>query len=186
MSVAMDHTGPWTVADVLALPEDRTVRHELLGESLLVSPAPGSSHQRASFHLHTLLRTAAITAGAPVDILEAVNVVMPSGLAVPDVIVCDSAVTESDGARMDAEAVLLAVEVVTPGSRAMDQVKPFLYAEAGIPHFWRLELAPAPMLVVHELEDGSYTERLTALAGTTTHLKAPFPLDVDPAVLTQK
>ncbi|MCX5115077.1 hypothetical protein OOK13_42885 [Streptomyces sp. NBC_00378] len=27
MSVATDHTGPWTVADVLALPEDRSVRY---------------------------------------------------------------------------------------------------------------------------------------------------------------
>lgn len=41
MSVAaIDHTGPWTVADVLALPEDRSHRYELLGESLIVSPPP--------------------------------------------------------------------------------------------------------------------------------------------------
>lgn len=29
MSLATDHIGPWTVADVLALPEDRSVRYEL-------------------------------------------------------------------------------------------------------------------------------------------------------------
>ncbi|MEE1930992.1 hypothetical protein V1J52_22905 [Streptomyces sp. TRM 70351] len=46
MGVAIDHTGPWTVADVLALPEDRTIRYELLGASLLMSPAPGIRHQR--------------------------------------------------------------------------------------------------------------------------------------------
>ncbi|MFE3772154.1 hypothetical protein [Streptomyces sp. CB02959] len=41
MSVAsFTHQGPWSVEDVLALPEDRTVRYELLGESLVVSPAP--------------------------------------------------------------------------------------------------------------------------------------------------
>lgn len=45
-------TGPWTVADVLALPEDRTTRYELLRESLVMSPAPGVRHQRASFRLH--------------------------------------------------------------------------------------------------------------------------------------
>lgn len=63
MSVATDHTGPWTVADVLALPEDRSVRYELLGESLMMSPAPGLRHQRASFRLHVALDAAARAAG---------------------------------------------------------------------------------------------------------------------------
>ncbi|EST22107.1 hypothetical protein N566_26815 [Streptomycetaceae bacterium MP113-05] len=34
MSGAIDHIRPWTVADVLALSEDRTVRYELLGEGV--------------------------------------------------------------------------------------------------------------------------------------------------------
>lgn len=90
MSVASDHTGPWTVADVLALPEDRTMRYELLGESLIMSPAPGIRHQRASFRLHVALDTAARAVGAPVEILEGVNVVLPSGLVAPDLVVADS------------------------------------------------------------------------------------------------
>ncbi len=48
MSVAADHTGLWTVADVLRLPEDRTMRYELLGESLVMSPAPGIRHSLSS------------------------------------------------------------------------------------------------------------------------------------------
>ncbi len=41
MSVAsFTHHGPWSVGDVLALPEDRSIRYELLGESLVMSPAP--------------------------------------------------------------------------------------------------------------------------------------------------
>ncbi|CAM5660126.1 hypothetical protein SFUMM280S_07771 [Streptomyces fumanus] len=48
MSLACDHNGPWTVADVLSLPEDRTTRYELLGESLVMSPrrASGTSGPR--------------------------------------------------------------------------------------------------------------------------------------------
>ncbi|MDT0418772.1 Uma2 family endonuclease [Streptomyces sp. DSM 41982] len=185
MSVAMDHTGPWTVADVLALPEDRTVRHELLGESLVVSRAPRVRHQRASLRLATLLAAAAVEAKAPVEVLEAVNVLIPSGLCVPDIVVVDVAPTDDDPVALDADVVHLAVEVVSPGNSAIDRkVKPLLYAEAAIPHFWRLELAPAPMLVVYELEDGRYQERLTALSGTTTSLTAPFRLDVDPATFT--
>ncbi|MGW6486191.1 hypothetical protein [Streptomyces sp. NPDC055056] len=62
------------------LPEDRTTRYELLGESRVMFPAPGPS-PAASFRLHVILKAAA---GAPVEVLEAINVVLPFGLVVPD------------------------------------------------------------------------------------------------------
>ncbi|MGA5874446.1 Uma2 family endonuclease [Streptomyces cellulosae] len=187
MSVAMDHTGPWTVADVLALPEDRTTRYELLGESLVMSPAPGVRHQRASFRLHVALDTAARSVGAPVEILEGVNVVLPSGLVVPDLVVADAGATADDPVTVDIDAVQLVVELVSAGNSTMDRkVKPMLYAEAAIPHFWRLEFDPAPMLVIYELQGGRYVERTTALAGATTHLDAPFPIAIDPAGLSRQ
>lgn len=187
MSVATAHTGPWTVADVLALPEDRTTRYELLGESLLMSPAPGVRHQRASFRLHVALDTAARAVGAPVEILEGVNVVLPSGLVVPDLVVVDAGATADDPVTVDIDAVQLVVELVSPGNSTMDRkVKPMLYAEAAVPHFWRLEFDPAPMLAVYELYGGRYVERTTALAGATTHLDAPFPIAIDPAELSRQ
>lgn len=187
MSVGIDHTGPWTVADVLALPEDRTTRYELLGESLLMSPAPGVRHQRASFRLHLALDTAARAVGAPVEILEGVNVVLPSGLVVPDLVVADAGATADDPVTIDSDAVQLVVELVSPGNSTMDRkVKPMLYAEAAIPHFWRLECDPAPMIVIYELQGGRYAERTTALAGATTHLDAPFPIAIDPAGLSRQ
>lgn len=94
MSVAsIEHSGPWTVDDVLALDEDRRYRYELLGESLVMSPAPGLRHQRASFRLHVALDAAARAVGAPVEILEAINVTLPSGLVVPDIVVADAGAT---------------------------------------------------------------------------------------------
>ncbi|MFJ8935946.1 Uma2 family endonuclease [Streptomyces sp. NPDC102365] len=187
MSAGIDHTGPWTVADVLALPEDRTTRYELLGESLVMSPAPGVRHQRASFRLHVALDVAARAVGAPVEILEGVNVVLPSGLVVPDLVVVDAGATEDDPVTVDVDAVQLVVELVSPGNSTMDRkVKPMLYAEAAIPNFWRLEFDPAPMLVIYELQGGRYVERSTALAGATTHLDAPFPIAIDPAGLSRQ
>ncbi|MEU2132386.1 Uma2 family endonuclease [Streptomyces gelaticus] len=187
MSVATDHTGPWTVADVLALPEDRSVRYELLGESLMMSPAPGLRHQRASFRLHVALDAAARAAGAPVEILEAINVTLPSGLVVPDIVVADAGATVDDGVSIDAEAVQLVVELVSPGNKTMDRkFKPMLYAEAAIPHYWRLEFDPAPRLVITELENGRYVEQTTALSGEVTRLDAPFPFAIDPAGLARQ
>lgn len=60
-------------------------------------------------------------------------------------------------------------EVVSPGSTARDRVvEPAEYARAGIGAYWRLELDPEPLFVVHRLADGAYvpgpqlTERGTA------------------------
>ncbi|WP_309052357.1 hypothetical protein [Streptomyces sp.] len=81
----------------------------------------------------------------------------------------------------------LVVELVSPGNRTVDRkFMPMLYAEAAIPHFWRLEFDPAPMLVIHELEGGRYVERTTALAGTSTDLDTPFPVVIDPAGLLRQ
>ncbi|ORT54214.1 Uma2 family endonuclease [Streptomyces sp. CB03238] len=189
MSVASiaQHHGPWTVDQVLALPEDRTNRYELLGESLVMSPAPGLRHQRASFRLHVALDAAARASGAPVEILEAVNVILPSGLVVPDIVVADAGATADDGVSIDADAVQLVIELVSPGNRTMDRkIKPMLYAEAAIPYLWRLEFDPAPRLIVSELDNGRYTETTTALPGTVTRIKEPFPFEIDPAHLTQR
>ncbi|MEU3629464.1 Uma2 family endonuclease [Streptomyces fradiae] len=187
MGMLRGHTGPWTVADLLALPEDRTTRYELLGDSLVRSPAPGIRHQRASLRLAMLLHTAAEAADAPVEVLEAINVILPSGLVVPDLVVADDGATAEDGVSVDAEGVQLVVELVSPGNRTVDRkFKPMLYAEAAIPHFWRLEFDPAPMLVVYELEGGRYVERTTALAGAATRLDAPFPVEIDPAALSRR
>ncbi|MDG4829610.1 Uma2 family endonuclease [Solwaraspora sp. WMMD1047] len=59
----------------------------------------------------------------------------------PDLIVVDAAAeTGTDRTWYPAEAVVLAVEVVSPDSEIRDRArKPQLYAEAGIPHFWRVE-----------------------------------------------
>ncbi|MFI8952074.1 hypothetical protein ACIGO6_37010 [Streptomyces sp. NPDC053750] len=64
--------------------------------------------------------------------------------------------------------------------------KPMLYAEPAIPHFWRLELDLAPMLVVYELEGGRYVKRTSALPGATTDLNTPFPVAIDQAGLSRQ
>jgi len=46
--------------------------------------------------------------------------------------------------------VVLAVEVVSPGSETDDRrEKPFEYAESGIPFYWRIELDPDLVLYTY-------------------------------------
>ncbi|MBM9439460.1 Uma2 family endonuclease [Actinacidiphila bryophytorum] len=189
MSVAHDdHYGPWTVEEVLALGEDRGQRRELMGDMLLMAPAPGFKHQRASLRLAMLIDAAIHATGAPFEVLEAVNVVLPDGLFIPDIAVVDAAAAAEDPVTCDAEAVHLVVEIVSPSSagRRVDRLlKPPYYAEAGIEHLWRLELVPAPSLVVCELEAGRYVERQVAEAGRVSYVEKPFPIEVDPGELVQ-
>ncbi|MFG2227655.1 Uma2 family endonuclease [Streptomyces sp. NPDC048644] len=102
------------------------------------------------------------------------------------VVVADAGATADDGVSIDADAVQLVIELVSPGNKTMDRkLKPLLYAEAAVPHYWRLEFDPAPRLIVSELNRGRYVETVTALPGVVTHMKNPFPFEIDPAGLAQ-
>ena len=62
MRVALaEHTGPWTADDVEALPDagDLPALRSTKGGVLVVRPAPGAGHRRASYRLHRALAQAA-------------------------------------------------------------------------------------------------------------------------------
>jgi Uma2 family endonuclease len=191
MSVALvEHTGPWTADDVEALPDQGDhARFEVYdGGVLVVSPAPGVAHQRASYWLHRALAEAATAAGADVEVLEAVNVALPGGkLLVPDVVVATADAAASATTRIPCEAVLAVVEVVSPSTVSMDRaIKPAMYAEALIPVYWRVELQDGPRVFVCSLSRGRYVTRTTLTAGTRGRATRPFAVELDPAEMTRR
>ncbi|MFJ1702911.1 Uma2 family endonuclease [Kitasatospora sp. NPDC088346] len=138
----------------------------------------------ASACLARLLEDAVAACGADHEVLEAVNLALPDGLLIPDIAVVDGSAAAKAGTTVDCSGVVLVVEIVSPSTRITDvRTKPSLCAAAGIPHYWRLELDPAPGLVLSERHGAGYTETGTALAGAVTRISAPVPFDVDPAVL---
>lgn len=189
MSVAFaDHVGPWTIADLEALPDagDHS-RYELLTPGVLtVTPAPGVPHQRVSYRLRNLLEKAAAAAGASVEVFTEINVTAPNGrLAIPDIAVVDRDFAATDPTYCPPEAILAIIEIVSPGSEPQDRlVKPQLYADAGIPVYWRFELAP-PHIILSELdpEHGQLVPTLTATAGQLSIIPQPFHVELDPAAL---
>ncbi len=191
MSVALaEHIGPWTADDVEALADSGDhARFEVYeGGVLVVSPAPGVGHQRASYWLHRALAQAAAAAGADAEVLEAVNVSLPGGkLLVPDVVVVAGGAIDENTTRVPSDAVLAVVEVVSPSTVSIDRaVKPVMYAEAGIPVYWRVELNQAPKIVVCTLRQRNYVTHTTLTAGTTGRITRPFPVVLDPADLTRR
>ncbi len=87
------------------------------------------------------------------------------------------------------EDVLIAVEVVSEESRDRDRTtKPLKYAQAGIPHFWRIEREDGgPAIHVYEL-DGVRDPRYVPITIARERLKVdvPFPIDIDVKALGRR
>jgi hypothetical protein len=159
--IILDHRGPWTEEEYLALGEDTVQQTELVDGSLFVSPHGDGRHQNLGSRLWQRFENQ-----LPDEIvaLHEANVRLRTGqIVIPDVVVTRDA-TEPLIYRA-ADAVLLA-EVESPWGKARDRIlKPALYAEAGIPWYLRVEREPRLELVLSELEGESYVERARATEG---------------------
>src|SRR6266498_2464684 len=182
-AAALDHPGPWTEEEFLALP-DEGQRHELLDGSLLVTPAPSSEHQQVARRLANALEAAAPDGW---EVVEAINVrVAPSRILIPDVVVTSRT---GDTLVYDAAEVALVAEVVSPSTLATDRLlKPELYAAAGIRCCLRVELATgaSPELIAYRLSGRGYVEHGRARPGQTLLLPGPIELEVDPEALLRR
>lgn len=133
--------GGWTIDDLDRLPETH-LRYELTDGALTVSPSPSSLHQAIAGILMTRLDQLAPSAYA---VTGAVEIRFTRRLTrIPDVLI----VRTNDPRRhwFAPDEVVVAVEVESPGSHIEDRTtKPALYAQYGIPHYWRIE--PEPLRV---------------------------------------
>jgi len=186
---------PFTVDLLFELPENPE-RCEVLEGQLVVSAAPAPDHNLAADRLRTRI-DAAIPAG--VEAITAVAVRLPGDDGpIPDLIV-----TTVDLARrpraIPVGQVHTVVEVVSPKHPSNDRLlKRKLYAAAGIPCYWRVELdpwpahrGPVPAIVVRMLGETGRWKETTYPAGITSTIpfatgragSSSFTLNLDPADL---
>lgn len=165
------HVGPWTEEAFLALPEGNR-RIELLDGALLMSPSPTDRHQWLSFLLATAFHR---VCPAGTRVLQAVDVrVGVDRILVPDVVVVVKPTAEVT--VFDPREVLLAVEIVSPGSVAADRaIKPPLYAQAGISTYLRIEQTGPTAHVFRRNGDRYELESF----GSTLRLREPFDVELD-------
>jgi len=178
MSDAMSR--PFTVADLEAMPDDGR-RHELIDGELLVSPAPGWSHQEATQTLYLILRAACPRELRVLAAPFAVRMNEFNELQ-PDVLVARFAdLTEENLPRPP----LLAVEVISPSSGLRDRsLKRAVYERMGVPSYWLVDPSrDRPALTVFELTGTSYREVATVTGRETWNATRPFPVRVVPADL---
>jgi Uma2 family endonuclease len=170
-----------------ALPDDIDRHVELAEGVLIMAPRPGPMHQRASQRLATLLDEQLpdrLTALQGIDVL--VNATAPPTVRAPDVVVTSNSIAERNPARILASEVMLAVEVMWPGSRSLDRLrKPFEYAEAGILYYWLVDLEPPVSLVEYVLVDDNHYEKTLTATGSSA-LFEPAPVTIDVRTLTAR
>jgi Uma2 family endonuclease len=182
---------PYTVADYLALPENADRRFELQEGSLVMTPRPAWRHQKCIGELYAQLRTqipGTADMAAEVDIdLQLAPEGMPATIRVPDLVVAHRSAVERlgvDGALLHPEDVLLVVEIRSPrsGRRTDAVIKHAEYADAGIGHYWMIDLADGPGLTACHLGgEFGYIDAAPVKGVFETDL--PFPARVDLAQL---
>jgi Uma2 family endonuclease len=88
----------------------------------------------------------------------------------PDLMAVRAAAYDPDRSSFDPADIVLAIEVVSPGSQTRDRLhKPAEYAGAGIDHYWRVETRPNIAVRTYRLgETGSYLESGLFTPGDTT------------------
>lgn len=137
--------GGWTTDDLDELPESHH-RYELIDGALVVSPSPTNMHQTIAARLLVALEE---SCPLEYDVTQAVEIrVSKLRSFIPDLLVTTAEAAASHPAKFTPHEVVLVVEVVSPGSLTMDRVtKAALYAQAGIPFYWRVETTGG--IVIH-------------------------------------
>lgn len=175
----------YTFEDLLHLPADAP-RLELLDGVIQVTPSPSLGHQTISFLLCRWLHD-----HAPADLraAQAVGVALGRNTSrQPDVLLYRAGV-QLEHAFLMPEEVLLAVEIVSPGTRRTDRfAKPAEYAAAGIPAYWRIEQDPlrvhAYRLAARPGPTGDRQYELVTSDDSVIELDDPFPIKLPIAEIT--
>lgn len=175
-----------TVGEYLSLGEDEYGRSELQEGSLVMSPSPIPNHNVAAYRLAAALDQQLPDRLEPIlDIDVDLLLAPPDGPGTcrrPDVAVMHKAArprVHAEGGSLRASDVVLAVEVTSPGSRRTDNmIKRLEYADAGIPHYWIVDLDdPVTLLACRRHDELGYVESQHATHTFTA--TEPFAVTID-------
>ncbi|GAA3336922.1 Uma2 family endonuclease [Amorphoplanes nipponensis] len=171
----------WTVDDLQALPDDG-VRRELIDGALHVPPSPTSIHQVIAMRLGVALEQ---TCPDHLFVSQANDVELSSRrMFIPDVLVTTFEAARRRSGSFLADEVVLAVEIVSPGSQSVDRVlKPALYAKAGIPHFWLIETDGGITVHTFRLDSGAEVYEPSGSFTDVISTDSPWRLEIPVAGL---
>jgi len=172
-----------TIDQYVALGEDEHGRTELQEGSIVMSPSPTPNHNVAALSLAMQLMPqlpAHLEVILAIDVdLQLVRADQPGTSRRPDLVVVERSArrrVSGTGGLIRASDVRLVVEIVSDGSRRMDNiVKRAEYADAGIPHYWIIDLdGPVSLASCHLAEAFGYSDG----GEVTTEFRTSEPFDI--------
>ncbi|MEU6699293.1 Uma2 family endonuclease [Pseudonocardia sp. NPDC046786] len=177
---------PLTVAEYLAIGEVEPGYTELVEGQLMMAPSPAPRHNRAQLRLAGQL---ASQLPEGLEVLPEIDVDLalsgpdrPGWVRRPDLVVAPRESFERvdrEGGAIRAAEVTLVVEILSPGSRRTDHVtKRGEYADAGIGHYWIIDLGePVSLLACHLAGEFGYADGGVVTGRHTAD--RPFAADFD-------
>lgn len=161
-------------------------RAELIGGRLLMSPTASFGHSLIVDRLIEALWDVKQSNGWALHPNLGLYSAATRDRMVPDLMVTTRDAPLYDQSHVYGHGVLLAAEVISPGSAADDTgVKPNAYARAGVPIMLLIDPLPeTPVVTLLAGPTGArYETRTVAPQGKTLDLPAPFSLTIDTAAL---
>jgi Uma2 family endonuclease len=144
----------WSEEDWEALDRD-TSRVELVDGMVRRRARGDERHQRVKAAVRALLARVA-PAGMAVTTDMEVRLAEVHRRR-PDVLVVRESALDAERWHVNPDEVLLALEVVSPGSETTDRKhKPVEYADADIDHYWRVETSPVISVHTYRLGESSH------------------------------
>ncbi len=172
-----------SVAEYAELGEIESGYTELWEGRLLMSPSPVPDHNVASGELREQLKPqlpAHLEVIQDIDVdLQLVPADQPGFSRRPDLTIADRGArcrVRDQGGMIRASEVLVVVEIVSPGSWRTDHVaKRSEYADAGIEHYWIVDLDASVSLIACHLAEGFGYQDPGAVTGVFATTE-PFPV----------
>lgn len=132
------------------------MRVEIIGGKLVMSPSPSGKHAGTVIDLRDAIRPGL---AATYEAYENVSVPMPDDpddYATPDLTIGPRAFKEEDGWLLDADAVALAVEVISPSERLRGINETAWYAAAGIARLLQIDPRTGTWSLFSRPSEGEY------------------------------
>ncbi|MGV9366565.1 Uma2 family endonuclease [Amycolatopsis sp. NPDC003731] len=175
-----------TIEEYAALGETDTGFTELVEGRVVMSPSPSRKHNKAAYLLGRQLESQ-----LPAELDFTPDIDVDLGLAPrgepgfsrrPDLLITyreANARVDREGGMYRADEVVLVIEIVSPGSKRTDyHVKHDEYADAGIPHYWIIDMSePISLVACHQAGEFGYMDAAAVTGAFATDV--PFPVKLD-------
>lgn len=172
----------WTYAEYARLPDDGN-RYEVLDGEVLVTPSPGTRHQRIAARLWREL-DAYVRANGIGEVMWDLDLLFADGQFLrPDIQYVPNAERHRLTERGAEGRPGLVVEILSPSSSRIDKVdKPARYADFGVPEYWVVD-PDKRVVLVWDFERGASEPRAETKFVTWKPEPGVLPLQLDIALL---